>query len=116
MYAESSFDLVHAANSLDHSHDPAAAVRAAVGVVKPGGYVSLEHILNEGARERYGGLHQWNFGVKDGTFTITSKNGQATNMAEALAGVARVTHSIHEIEDPRTSDTLSILMVQIQKI
>jgi SAM-dependent methyltransferase len=116
MYGENSFDLVHAANSLDHAHDPVAAIKAAVRVVGPGGHVVLEHILNEGDREHYGGLHQWNFGVEGNSFTITSKTGQVTNMAEALAGVARVTHSIQEIGDPRTGGILAILMVQIQKI
>jgi len=116
MYPENSFDLVHAANSLDHAHDPVAAIKAAVRVVRPTGYVYLEHILNEGARERYGGLHQWNFGVKNDTFTITSKSGQETNMAEAFAGVARVSHSIQELGDVRTMGTLAVLNVQIQKI
>ena len=116
MYAENSFDLVHAANSLDHSHDPVAAIKAAVRVVRRGGYVFLEHILNEGDRERFGGLHQWNFGVKGDSFTITSKAGRVTNVPEALADVARVTHSSHEVEDARAGGTLALLMVTIQKI
>jgi ubiquinone/menaquinone biosynthesis C-methylase UbiE len=108
-YAENSFDLVHAANSLDHSHDPVAAIKAAVRVVKPGGCVYLEHILNEGDRERYGGLHQWNFGVESNSFTITSKAGRATNMAEALAGAGRVTYEIQQGD-------LTVLLVTIRKI
>jgi SAM-dependent methyltransferase len=94
MYPENSFDLVHAVNSLDHAHDPVAAIKAAVRVVKPGGYVYLAHHVNEGERERYGGLHQWNFGSQGDLFTITSKTGQVTNMTEALAGVAHVSHQI----------------------
>jgi len=90
MFAENSFDLVHATNSLDHAHDPAAAIKAAVRIVRPGGYVYLEHHVNEGERERYGGLHQWNFGCLGDSFTITSKSGQVTNMTEALADAAHV--------------------------
>jgi SAM-dependent methyltransferase len=115
MYADGSFDLVHAANSLDHSHDPVAAIKAAARVVRPGGHVFLEHILNEGAREGYGGLHQWNFGVEGDSFTIASSSGQKTDMAKEFAGVANVTHSIYEIGDPRTGVPLTILTVQIQR-
>jgi SAM-dependent methyltransferase len=115
MYADGSFDLVHAANSLDHAHDPVAAIKAAARVVRPGGHVFLEHILNEGDREGYGGLHQWNFGVEDDSFTIASSSGQKTNMAKEFAGIANVTHSLYEIGDPRTGGTLTILNVQIQR-
>lgn len=116
MYPAGSFDLVHAANSLDHSHDPVAAIKAAARVVRPGGHVFLEHILNEGAREGYGGLHQWNFGVEGDSFTIASSSGQKTNMAKEFAGVADVTHTLYEIGDPRTGGTLTILNVQIRRI
>ncbi len=116
MYSDGSFDLVHAANSLDHAHDPVAAIKAAARVVRPGGHVFLEHILNEGAREGYGGLHQWNFGVEDNSFTIASSSGQKTDMAKEFAGVANVTHSIYEIGDPRTGVPLTILTVQIQRV
>jgi SAM-dependent methyltransferase len=115
MYEDGSFDLVHAANSLDHAHDPVAAIKAAARVVRPGGHVFLEHILNEGAREGYGGLHQWNFGVEGDSFTIASSAGQKTNMAKELADVAKITHSIYEIGDPRTGVPLTILTVQIQR-
>jgi SAM-dependent methyltransferase len=116
MYTEGSFDLVHAANSLDHAHDPVAAIKAAARVVRPGGHVFLEHILNEGAREGYGGLHQWNFGVEDNSFTIASSSGKKTDMAKEFAGVANVTHSIYEIGDPRTGVPLTVLTVQIQRV
>jgi SAM-dependent methyltransferase len=76
--ADASFDLVHAANSLDHAHDPVAAIKAAAPVVRPGGHVFLEHILNEGAREGYGGLHQWNFGVEGDLNVIDGRNSRGT--------------------------------------
>jgi SAM-dependent methyltransferase len=116
VYGDNFFDLVHAANSLDHAHDPVAAIRAAVRVVRPGGYVFLEHILNEGDRENYGGLHQWNFGVRDNSFAITSKAGEITDITKALAGVAAVRHSIHSVEDLRTGGNLAVLTVEMQKI
>jgi SAM-dependent methyltransferase len=116
LYPEGSFDLVHAANSLDHAHDPVAAIKAATRVVRPGGHVFLEHILNEGDREQYGGLHQWNFGVTGDSFTIASSAGQKTDMVKELADVARVTHSIYEIGDPRTGIPLTILTVKIKRI
>lgn len=115
MYEANSFDLVHAANSLDHAHDPVAAIKAAARLVRPGGHVFLEHIINEGDREHYGGLHQWNFGVEGGSFTIRSRSGQVTDMAKELSDIATVTHSIYDIDDPRTGGTLTVLNVQIRR-
>jgi hypothetical protein len=64
-------------------------------------------MVNEAERERYGGLHQWNFGLHGDSFTITSNSGQVTDIVEALAGVAHVTSQIHDGV---------MLTVQIQKI
>jgi SAM-dependent methyltransferase len=116
MYPVDSFDLVHAANSLDHAHDPVAAIKAAARLVRPGGHVFLEHILNEGDREHYGGLHQWNFGVEGDSFKITSKAGQTTDMTKELADVADVAHSTYEIGDPRRGGILTVLTVKIRRI
>ena len=116
MYEEGSFDLVHAANSLDHAHDPVAAIKAAARLVRPGGHIFLEHILNEGDREHYGGLHQWNFGVEGDSFKITSKAGKMTDIAQELAGKATVSHSVYEVGDLRTGGTLAVLTVQIRRI
>ncbi|MBV9268135.1 MAG: class I SAM-dependent methyltransferase [Acidobacteriaceae bacterium] len=116
MFPDNSFHLVHAANSLDHAHDPVAAIKAALHVVRPGAYVFLEHILNEGDRERYGGLHQWNFGEDAGCFTVTSKRGKTINVTNELAGVAHVNQTVHEIENAREGGTLALLTVTIQKI
>lgn len=106
IYPENSFDLVHASNSLDHVHDPLKAIKAALRVVRPDGFVYLAHTVNEGAREGYGGLHQWNFALEDGSFTITSKTGQKTNVTEALANLARLSPSIRE----------GMIIVRLQRI
>ena len=69
-FAESSFDLVYARNCLDHGYDPLEAIRQMLKVAKPGCVVLFEHAINEGEHEGYGGLHQWNFCVRDGRFVI----------------------------------------------
>lgn len=69
-FDESSFDLVYARNCLDHGYDPLQAILQMVKVAKPGCMVVLQHAINEGEHEGYGGLHQWNFCVRDGRFTI----------------------------------------------
>src|SRR5688572_17617080 len=70
MFAPASFDLAYASNSLDHCRDAVKAITEMLHVVKPGGVVYLWHFANEGHAERYSGLHQWNFDVRDGDFTI----------------------------------------------
>ena len=60
------FDVAYARNSVDHSADPVAVVRAMAGVVRPGGVVLLRHYVNEAVNEHYEELHQWNFELRDG--------------------------------------------------
>ncbi len=55
-----SFDVVHAANSLDHTADPVLALQQMLGVTRPGGTICLLHHVDVGVLEGYHGLHQWN--------------------------------------------------------
>jgi SAM-dependent methyltransferase len=56
----SSFHVVHAANSLDHTEDPVATIRQMLSVLCPGGTMCLLHHVDVGVMEQYHGLHQWN--------------------------------------------------------
>jgi len=69
-FAPASFDLVFCQNALDHVYDPVAAIDEMIDVLKPGGAIFLRHFQNEGYREAYSGLHQWNFSVENGDFVI----------------------------------------------
>lgn len=65
-----SFDLVFCQNALDHVYDPIAAIDEMIHVLRPEGAIFLRHFENEGYREAYSGLHQWNFTVENGDFVI----------------------------------------------
>jgi SAM-dependent methyltransferase len=69
-FADNSFDLVYARNCLDHGYDPLLSIQQMLKVAKPGRVVFIEHAIDEGEHEDYGGLHQWNFRVKDDRFVI----------------------------------------------
>ena len=64
------FDVAYSRNALDHAVDPAVIVDEMVGVVRPGGIVLLDHVQNEGERNGYEQLHQWNFDVADGHLVV----------------------------------------------
>jgi SAM-dependent methyltransferase len=80
-----SFDIAYAANSLDHSADPLLIVDNMLRVVRPGGAVLLRHRQNEGERERYEGLHQWNFDCVEGAL-IFWNNATRLDVGAAVAG------------------------------
>ena len=44
-----------------------------VRVVKPGRWVLLKHVIDEGEHEGYVGLHDWNFRIEDGRFVIWNR-------------------------------------------
>jgi SAM-dependent methyltransferase len=69
-FPESRFDFVYAQNCIDHCLNPMLAIEQMLTLVKPGHYLMLEHAVNEGETMKYDGLHQWNFCIKDGHFTI----------------------------------------------
>jgi len=60
-FGEGRFDLVHGHNAIDHSADSPRAVREMFAIVRPGGSVFLAHARNEGERQKYAGMHRWNF-------------------------------------------------------
>lgn len=82
-FPESSFDLTYAVNCLDHAADPYEAIRQMLLVVKPGGFAQLEHATNEAERQKYHGLHQWNFSEEGGRFII-SRPGTRIDVQEQL--------------------------------
>ena len=59
------FDAVNCANALDHFYDPIRAVHQMLAVTRPGGIVRVIVHENEGERQQYLGLHQWNI-CRDG--------------------------------------------------
>lgn len=69
-FAPASFDIAYAVNSLDHSYDPLLIIENMLSLVRPDGAVLLRHVRNEGERQRYVGLHQWNFDARDGDLVV----------------------------------------------
>ena len=107
-FKENTFDLAFARNCLDHSYSPEKAIIQMIKVVKPGRYVLLKHIPNEAERERYGGLHQWNFCEKSGDFIIGSK-WISTNMTRKHKAICSIECSYETI------GSLTWLITRIQK-
>jgi hypothetical protein len=89
-FAPDSFDLVHASNSLDHTYDPVATIGQMLAVVKPHHWVYLWHVANEGLREHYQGLHQWNFDIHGNDF-IVNDGRQTHSITAAYKAKAEMT-------------------------
>jgi SAM-dependent methyltransferase len=85
-FGPDAFDLVHGQNCIDHTINPLRAIEQMVAVCRPGGYVVLYHAENEGQREHYHQLHQWDFTCQDGSFVIGDRNGHVTDVTRLLAG------------------------------
>lgn len=62
-FAHNSFDIVHSANALDHAYDPLLCIQNMLKICKPGGWVYIISVEDEGERQNYTGLHQWNFAL-----------------------------------------------------
>ena len=84
-FGPDAFDIVHAQNCIDHTSDPHRAIEEMVAVAKPGGWVVMYHAENEGQREGYNQLHQWNFTCVNGSFVIRDRAGRTVNMTVRLS-------------------------------
>jgi SAM-dependent methyltransferase len=91
-FAESSFDIVHAQNCIDHTENPLRAIQQMILATKPTGYVILLHCEKEGETNCYTQLHKWDFLLKNGDFMIKGPGprGAMLNASEALAPLGLV--------------------------
>jgi SAM-dependent methyltransferase len=84
-FSPRAFDLVHAANSVDHAYDPVRVIAEMLAVCRLEGRVLLRHLRNEALRHRYRGLHQWNFEVRGDELWIWNDT-VARNVTGELSG------------------------------
>lgn len=84
-FGEDNFHLVNIANALDHCEDPTETFRQMYRVCRPGGRIAVTSIENEGEREAYSGLHQWNLRASDDGFFLWNP-GMTTNLLDELPG------------------------------
>ncbi len=94
---EGSFDIAYCSNALDHMYDPLAAIQSMLATVRPGGFVVLNHFVNEGKTQHYTGLHQWNID-SDGSDLFISNGARRDSVRAALADAAHV--SCFRVQDP----------------
>ncbi|HUF80441.1 MAG TPA: methyltransferase domain-containing protein [Burkholderiales bacterium] len=64
------FDLVYASNCVDHTENALLAILEMVAVLRPGGHVIMDHMVDEGAQQDYAGLHRWNMNASDGRLLL----------------------------------------------
>ena len=88
---ERSFDIVYCRNALDHVRDPLSGIRQMIRVLRPGGSCWLVHSSNEGEKQDYGGLHQWNLSpLDDGDLVVWKPDGYRVSLRRELHGAAVV--------------------------
>lgn len=78
------FDVVYSRNAIDHSVSPLQCVRQMVTVLKTGGILYLEGFENEGSRNSWQGLHQWNLSIRQGNLYETDHAGNEINISGPL--------------------------------
>ncbi len=88
-FGEAAFDFAHSSNALDHAYDPLLSIKNMVLAVKPGCFVYLFHFENEGEKENFNGLHQWNFFCRKGDMIISTRD-REFSLTETLKGLGEV--------------------------
>lgn len=89
-FSANTFDLIYARNSIDHAYNPEKAILQMIDILKNGSYIILEHRENEAIKEKYSGLHQWNFSSsEEGDFLISSQF-KTTNVTRKYQNLAAI--------------------------
>jgi hypothetical protein len=89
LFSQSSVDLVHIRNALDHCYDVPKIIDAVLKILKPHGAFVIETYRNEAETEKYSGLHQWNIDERDGRLMIW-RPGVLIDVAEQWGDRAQV--------------------------
>lgn len=108
-FGSNSFDIVHCANALDHFEDPAKSFKNMYEVCRPGGAVVVISVENEGERENYQGLHQWNLNADDTGLFLGSK----ISKLNLLNFAHRATYEWHYL--PNHSNTFKVFRAITKK-
>lgn len=79
-YPDNHFHIVHISNAIDHTENPARVIAEMERVCKKDGVIIIAGMTDEGEKEGYEGLHQFNAHIIDGingkAFEIVDKAGQ----------------------------------------
>ncbi|MEP4617956.1 MAG: hypothetical protein ABJZ84_08395 [Paracoccaceae bacterium] len=67
------FQIISAANCLDHAYDVPLGLDELVRSLAEQGVIQLMHWENEGKAQHYLGMHQWNIEIKDERIHIWNK-------------------------------------------
>ena len=94
-FGANTFNIVYAANCVDHMRDPLTAIREMISVARLGGYVVLDHLIDEGVRQNYSGLHRWNLRAEEGRPILWNRL-QRHDLADLLAPSCDVRATVME--------------------
>jgi len=97
LFAPRTFHVAYCRNALDHMIDPPKVLTAMWTVIKPDGWVVLEHYQNEGVFEAGRGLHQWNLEVDGDQLFIWSRETRVS-VHEHFQGARRVNIEVTELD------------------
>lgn len=79
------FDLVYSQNALDHGYDPILSIQNMIDVCASGGIVYAVFKVNVGERNKYTGLHSWNFMPAYNDMIVWTKDQPAMILSRYLA-------------------------------
>lgn len=85
LFKENYFDMVYSSNALDHVSSPQKTFLGMYGIVKEGGIIFIEGYVNEGSREHWNGLHQFDLYPHEGHLLCRNKRGKIINLTDGLA-------------------------------
>jgi len=100
VFPENRFDIVFSNNAVDHTHDAVRAIMEMIKTAKEGGFVVIQVAENEGRRNAYRGLHQWDCYIDQERFMMKRRYGQEADIESLFKDIAEVTELSYVSTNP----------------
>ena len=99
-FSNTRFQVCHSRNALDHFVDPRNVISAMSELLVPGGLLYVDVYKNEGQRQGYEGLHNWNFDKDESSNLVLWRGDERHNISAMLAaaGECRVADLGHRLK------------------
>ena len=89
------FDVIHISNALDHTQNPKRVVNNCLDLLKPGGTFIVCGFIDEGIKQNYTGMHQWNIRPTKTGIEVRGKTKQYFELSGEVV-VKDVNHKKHK--------------------
>ena len=113
-FPQNHFHFILSRNALDHTENPILTIANMMYVLKPTRHIYIEVQKNEASRQKYDGLHQWNFAKTNSQSLALWRPGQKSIDIQKLFSNIRVncTNNVRTFDEKEKETALACILTK----